>query len=74
MFDENYKYDGMTITGAAYNNRVEVEVSAESDIFEFLSACRTVAIGLTYHENSWKRAIIELAQEYEEELAESEAV
>lgn len=64
MFEENYKYDGMTISGQAYNNRVEVEVSADSDIFEFLSAARTVAIGLTYHENSWRSAIIELAQEY----------
>jgi hypothetical protein len=74
MFEEMNKYDGMTISGQAYNNRVEVEVSEESDIFEFLAACRVVAIGLTYHENSWKRAIIELAQEYQEELATSEAV
>jgi hypothetical protein len=62
----------MTIAGAAYNNRVEVEVSADSDIFEFLTACRTVAIGLTYHEDSWKRALIELAQEYQNEMKESE--
>lgn len=74
MFEESYKYDRMTIAGAAYNNRVEVEVSEEADIFEFLAACRVVAIGLTYHENSWKRAIIELAQEYQEELGQTEAV
>ncbi len=67
MFNENYKYQSMTISGQSYNNKVTVEVSAESDILEFLEAVKVVAIGLTYQEGSWKRAIMELASQYEDE-------
>lgn len=64
MIEETYKYSGMVISGHAYDNRVEVEVNEESDIFGFLEAARVVALGLTYQEGSWRRAIIELAEQY----------
>jgi hypothetical protein len=67
MFNEHYMYENMTISGQSYNNKVTVEVSSESDILEFLEAVKVVAIGLTYQEGSWKRAIIELASQYEDE-------
>ena len=42
---------------------ITVEFPEDSDIGEFLGYCKTLAIGATYHVDSWKDAICELADE-----------
>jgi hypothetical protein len=67
MFDNNYEFNKLTVAAQSYNNKVSVELPLDSDLNEFVNACRVLAIGLTYHEDSWKRVIINMADEYREE-------
>ena len=49
---------------------------SDVDIHELLDAFRRVAIGLTYHEHTWKDAVIEMARQYmdeDEEIADRDA-
>jgi hypothetical protein len=69
MFDNNYEFNKLTVAAQSYNNKVSVELPLDSNLNEFVNACRVLAIGLTYHEDSWKRVIIDMADEYREELA-----
>lgn len=48
----------MKLTAEHYNRKVTVELSDDSDADEVLDACRTLAIGMTYHPNSFLEAAI----------------
>lgn len=62
--DYNFGGERLTLTGQSYNNKITVEISADCDIHEFLDACKTIAIGLTYHEKSWEMGIQQKAEDY----------
>jgi hypothetical protein len=66
MFNNNYEFKKLTVTAQSYNNKVSMELPLDADLPEFINACKVLAIGLTYHEDSWRRAILELAEDYRE--------
>lgn len=63
---KKYEYEKTTLTAQSYNNKITVELPADITLNEFLDACRVLAIGLTFCPDSWKEAIINLADEYRE--------
>jgi hypothetical protein len=67
MFNNNYEFNKLTVTAQSYNNKVSMELPLDVDLNEFVNACKVLAIGLTYHEDSWKRVIMDLADEYRNE-------
>lgn len=56
--------DNMTFTVTAYNKTVTITMPDDIDMHEFLDTCRTLAMSTGYHENSWKDAVIEMADDY----------
>ena len=59
----------------SYGRTTTVEVDhADVDMEEFLDIVKVMAIGMTFHEDTWKRSIIELGAQYEEEMREEEDV
>lgn len=65
--------DEMTFTVTAYGKTASITVPDDIDLFDFLENCKNLATTIGYHENSWKDAVIELANEYlmeEEEQVE----
>ena len=56
--------DKMTFTVAAHGKTVTITQFNDIDIHEFLDTCRSLAIAAGYHEDSWKDAVIEMANEY----------
>lgn len=71
---ENFKqgFDKPTIiTAQQYGTKVSVEIDhSDTDIDELFDAFQTICIGLGYHENSFKKWIIDRADEYNETDAE----
>ena len=59
--------DNITFTVTAYGKSVTITQPDDIDIYEFLDTCRDLAIATRYHENSWKDAVVEMANEYLEE-------
>jgi hypothetical protein len=54
----------MTVT--AYGKTVTItQVEDAVDIHEFLDMCRALAIGIGYHEESWKDGVIQMADAYD---------
>ena len=62
-----YEYEKLTLSAKAYNNKVTIELPRDGGMSDFLEGCKTLAIGLTYSEASWRRIIIALAEEYRSE-------
>ena len=60
----------MTLTAEAYGRKIIVEIPDASNVFNFIDACRLLAIGVTYHEDSWDDAILEKADEIKHERKE----
>jgi len=57
--------DKMTFTVTAYGKTITITQPEDLDIHEFLNTCRTLAIALEYHEESWEDAIIAAADAIE---------
>jgi hypothetical protein len=51
----------MTFTVTAYGKTVTITQPEDLDIHQFLDTCRTLAIAMEYHDESWDDAIIEAA-------------
>ncbi len=51
----------ITFTVTAYGKTVTITQSEDLDIHQFLDTCRTLAIAMEYHDESWDDAIIEAA-------------
>lgn len=64
--------ENMTFTVTAYGKTVTITMPDDIDMHEFLATCRDLAIATRYHEDSWKDAVIEMANNYliEEERRE----
>ncbi len=59
------------ITGQQYGIKVSVELEhSDTDIDELFDAFETICVGLGYHTDSWKKWIIDRADEYRETEAE----
>jgi hypothetical protein len=57
----------------SYDRTTTVEVDhCDVDMEEFLDIVKVLAIGMTFHEDTFKRGIIELAAQYEEEMREED--
>jgi hypothetical protein len=66
-----YKTTKFSVT--SYGRTITVEVDhADVDMEEFLDIAKVMAIGMTFHEDTWKRSIIELGAQYEEEMREED--
>jgi len=58
----------------SYGRTTTIEVDhCDVDMEEFLDIVKVLAIGMTFHEDTFKRGIIELAAQYEEEMREEDA-
>lgn len=55
--------DKLVLTAEAYDRKITIEIPAGSSASELLQAFRGLALGLTYFESSWDRAVIEYAEE-----------
>jgi hypothetical protein len=56
--------DDMTLTVTAYGKTVSITVPDDIDMLEFLDICHNLGTSIGYHEDSWKEAVIEMANEY----------
>ena len=57
----------------SYDRTTTVEVDhCDVDMGEFLDIVKVLAIGMTFHEDTFKRGIIELAAQYEEEMRDED--
>lgn len=57
----------------SYDRTTSVEVDhCDVDMEEFLDIIKVLAIGMTFHEDTFKKGIIELAEVYREELEEKD--
>jgi hypothetical protein len=57
----------------SYGRTTTVEVDhCDVDMGEFLDIVKVLAIGMTFHEDTFKRGIIELGAQYEEEMREED--
>ena len=54
----------ITLSVASFNKTTTISQPDDIDIHNFLDTCRSLAIAAGYHENSWKDAVIEMANEY----------
>jgi hypothetical protein len=66
-----YKTTKFSVTSYGRTTTVEVD-HADVDMEEFLDVVKVMAIGMTFHEDTWKRSIIELGAQYEEEMREED--
>ena len=66
-----YKTTKFSVTSYGRTTTVEVD-HADVDMEEFLDIAKVMAIGMTFHEDTWKRSIIELGAQYEEEMREED--
>ncbi len=57
----------LTLSVASFNKTTTISQPDDIDIHEFLDTCRSLAIAVGYHENNWKDAVIEMANDYLEE-------
>jgi hypothetical protein len=64
---EMYEYEKLTLSAQAYNNKVTIELPRDSNLSDFLEGCKTLAVGITYSEATWRDMIIALADEYRSE-------
>jgi len=63
--------DEMNLTVTAYGKTVTITVPDDVDMHEFLDICHNLGTSIGYHEDSWKDAVIEMANDYlEDEEAE----
>lgn len=60
------KYE-ITLSVASFNKTTTISQPDDIDIHTFLDTCRSLAIAAGYHENNWKDAVVEMAQEYLDE-------
>ena len=60
------KYE-ITLSVASFGKTTTISQPDDIDIHNFLDTCRSLAIAAGYHENNWKDAVIEMANEYLEE-------
>jgi hypothetical protein len=57
----------------SYDRTTTIEVDhCDVDMEEFLDIVKVLAIGMTFHEDTFKRGIIELGAQYEEEMREED--
>lgn len=61
--------DVMEVSVTAYGKTITVTQPDDVDIHEFLDMCKTLAIGIGYHEESWKEGVIDMGNEYTMEEA-----
>ena len=57
------KYE-ITLSVASFNKTTTISQPDDIDIHNFLDTCRSLAIAAGYHENSWKDAVVEMANDY----------
>ena len=57
----------LTLSVASFNKTTTISQPDDIDIHEFLDTCRSLAIAAGYHENNWKDAVVEMANDYLEE-------
>ena len=56
----------LTLTGQSYCNEVSISIEEDSTIGEVLDAFKVITMGLTFSSDQFNQAIIDLAQEIEE--------
>jgi hypothetical protein len=52
-----------TLSGSNHNRKITVEIPWDADLYEFVEACKTLAVGLGYNPETWNDVIVNLADE-----------
>jgi hypothetical protein len=60
------KYE-ITLSVTSFGKTTNITQPDDIDMHQFLDTCRNLAIAAGYHEDSWKDAVIEMANDYLEE-------
>ena len=55
--------DTMTFTVTAFNKTITITQPEDINIHEFLDTCRSLAIAMEYHHDSWEDAILKMADD-----------
>ena len=53
----------MTLSASNHNRKVIVEIPWDADLYEFVEACKTLALGMGFHPETWNDVIVNLADE-----------
>ena len=53
----------MTLSASNHNRKVTVEIPWDADLYEFVDACKTLALGMGFHPETWNDVIVNLADE-----------
>lgn len=61
----------LKITASCYDKEITLSMYEGSTIDELLDAFKVIAIGITFSHKQWEQAIIELAQELQENEKEN---
>jgi len=59
--------DEMNLTVTAYGKTVSITVPDDVDMHEFLDICHNLGTSIGYHEDNWKEAVIDMANDYLED-------
>lgn len=54
----------MKLNAEHCNIKVQVELSEDADIYEVFEALRTLAIGMTYHEDNFYNAALQYVEDH----------
>ena len=55
-----------TLLVSNHNRKITVEIPWDADLYEFVDACKTLALGMGYHPELWNDVIVNLAHEISE--------
>ena len=57
----------MTLSVTAYGKTITITQPDDVDIHEFLNNCKSLAMAIEYHQESWDRAILSAADDIVDE-------
>ena len=55
-----------TLLVSNHNRKITVEIPWDADLYEFVDACKTLALGMGYNPETWNDVIVNLAHEISE--------
>ena len=67
MYPLEKKYPELVITASNYDRKISMEIPSDSSMEELFEAFKTIALGLTFHSESWDNTILQLADEIRDE-------
>ena len=67
MYPLEKKYPDLVVTASNYDRKISVELPSDVGLDELFEAFKTIALGLTYHADSWDNHILQLSDDIRDE-------